>query len=65
MRRFEEAGFGDVFYAPDHHEWTALQQGKVPNLEAPITTKPSLDTLYSLLSPMRTLRNIRKTWIGK
>ena len=50
VRRFEEAGFGDVFYAPDHHEWTALRRGKVPDLEAPITTKPALDTLYSLLA---------------
>lgn len=50
VRRFEEAGFGDVFYAPDHLEWTALRRGKVPDLEAPITTKLSLDTLYSLLA---------------
>ncbi|GJL67910.1 MAG: hypothetical protein NPIRA06_05450 [Nitrospirales bacterium] len=50
VRRFEQAGFGDLFYAPDHHEWTALRRGKVPDLEDPITMKPSLDTLYSLLA---------------
>ncbi len=50
MRRFEEAGFGDVFYAPDQHEWTVLRRGKIPDLAVPITTKPSLDTLYSLLA---------------
>jgi len=27
----------------------AMRRGKIPDLEAPITTKPSLDTLYSLL----------------
>lgn len=50
VRRFEQAGFGDLFYAPGHHEWTALRRGKVPDLEEPITMKPSLDTLYSLLA---------------
>ena len=50
VRRFEEAGFGDLFYAPDHLEWIALRRGKIPDLEAPITTKLSLDTLYSLLA---------------
>jgi transaldolase len=50
VRRFEEAGFGDLFYAPDNPEWTALRRGKVPDLEAPITKKLSLDTLYSLLA---------------
>ncbi|HSF10172.1 MAG TPA: transaldolase family protein [Nitrospirales bacterium] len=50
VRRFEQAGFGDLFYAPDHHEWTALRRGKVPDLEDPITMRPSLDTLYSLLA---------------
>jgi hypothetical protein len=28
----------------------AMRRGKIPDLEAPITTKPSLDTLYSLLA---------------
>jgi transaldolase len=50
VRRFEQAGFGDLFYAPDHHEWTTLRRGKVPDLEDPITMRPSLDTLYSLLA---------------
>lgn len=50
VRQFEEAGFGDLFYAPYNPEWNALRRGKVPDLEAPITTKLSLDTLYSLLA---------------
>ncbi|GJL58657.1 MAG: hypothetical protein NPIRA03_15140 [Nitrospirales bacterium] len=50
MRRFEEAGFGDFFYIPNDDEWLAMRGGKIPNLEAPITTKPSLDKLYSLLA---------------
>ena len=28
VRRFEEAGFGDLFYAPDHHEWTGTATRK-------------------------------------
>lgn len=49
-RRFEEAGFGDLFYSPNDHEWLAMRGGKIPDLEDPITMKPSLDTLYSLLA---------------
>lgn len=38
------------FYTPNDDEWLAMRGGKIPDLEAPITTKPSLDTLYSLLA---------------
>lgn len=50
VRRFEEAGFGDLFYAPNDHVWLAMRGGKIPDLEDPITMKLSLDTLYSLLA---------------
>ena len=50
VRRFEEAGFKDVFYAPNHNEWAAMRRGKIPDLKSPITKKLALDTLYSLLA---------------
>ncbi|MCA9473204.1 MAG: hypothetical protein KC594_14180, partial [Nitrospira sp.] len=50
VRRFEEAGFGDLFYAPNDHEWLAMRGGKIPDLEDSFTMKLSLDTLYSLLA---------------
>lgn len=49
-RRFEEAGFGDLFYAPTEAEWAALRQSKLPDLSAPLTRRVSLDTLYALLA---------------
>jgi len=49
-RRFEEAGFGDFFHAPDEAGWEAIRAGKVPDLDAPITGEVALDTLYSLMA---------------
>lgn len=49
-RRFEEAGFGDFFYAPTAAEWAELRRGKLPDLDAPLTARLPLDTLYSLLA---------------
>jgi transaldolase len=49
-RRFEEAGFGDFFYAPDSGEWQALRTRKLPDLAAPLATKVALDTHMSLLA---------------
>jgi transaldolase len=46
--KFEEAGFGDFFYAPNESEWRTIRQGKIPDLEGPLSRKLSLDTLYSL-----------------
>jgi transaldolase len=47
-RRFEEAGFGDFFLAPDAAGWEQVRAGKLPDLDAPITREAALDTLYSL-----------------
>jgi transaldolase len=49
-RRFDEAGFGDVFYAPTPAEWTTLGESKLPKLGSPLTARITLDTLYSLLA---------------
>lgn len=50
VRRFEAAGFKDVFYAPTESEWSEMRRGKIPDLDAPLTQKLALDTLYSLLA---------------
>ena len=50
FRRFEEAGFGDLFYAPNESEWSEIRRDKVPNLDSPLITRLSLDALYSLLA---------------
>ncbi len=49
-KRFDEAGFGDLFYAPTASEWQALRQNKLPQLGAPLTARLPLDTLYTLLA---------------
>lgn len=49
-RRFEDAGFGDVFHSPDEGEWAELRRTKIPDLNAPITSRLPLDTLYSLMA---------------
>jgi len=50
FRRLEGAGFGDLFYAPSETEWKELRRGKIPDLDAPLTGRLPLDTLYSLLA---------------
>jgi len=49
-RRFEQAGFGDFFYAPAPAEWTELRKNKLPDFASPLTARLSLDTLYTLLA---------------
>ena len=49
-RRFEDAGFGDFFSAPQPSEWEELRRTKIPDLDAEITRKLPLDTLYSLMA---------------
>jgi transaldolase len=49
-RRFEEAGFGDFFHAPDFKEWQLLRQSKLPDLAAPLTGRLAADTQMSLLA---------------
>ena len=49
-RRFESAGFGDFFYAPDAQEWQILRKGKLPDLATPLAKRLAVDTLMSLLA---------------
>jgi transaldolase len=49
-RRFESAGFGDFFHAPDPGEWQILRRGKLPDLAAPLVTRLAVDTYMSLLA---------------
>jgi transaldolase len=50
FRRFDNAGFGDLFYAPKDAEWNEIRRDKIPQLDAPLTHRLSLDTLYTLLA---------------
>jgi transaldolase len=50
FKKFDEAGFGDIFYSPTPAEWRELRQNKLPDLDSPLTKKLPLDTLYSLLA---------------
>lgn len=47
---FDEAGFGDIFYAPSASEWNELRKNKLPNLDSELTKRLPLDTLYTLLA---------------
>jgi transaldolase len=49
-RRFESAGFGDFFYAPDVREWQMLKKGKLPDLAAAPVRRLAVDTHMSLLA---------------
>lgn len=49
-KRFDSAGFGDLFYVPTEAEWNEIRRDKLPNLDAALTQRLSLDTLYSLLA---------------
>jgi transaldolase len=48
--RFEEAGYGDMFYSPRQDDWAEIRGGKVPDLNGSLTQRLPLDTLYSLLA---------------
>jgi transaldolase len=47
---FDQAGFGDLFYAPSANEWTELRKNKLPDFASPLTARLPLDTLYTLLA---------------
>ena len=49
-RRFEKAGFGDFFYAPDAREWQVLRKSKLPDLSGPLIKHVAVDTHMSLLA---------------
>jgi transaldolase len=50
FKRFDQAGFGDLFYVPTAADWQELRKNKLPNLHAPLTQRLPLDTLYTLLA---------------
>jgi len=49
-KRFDAAGFGDLFYAPTATEWTELRKSKLPDFNSALTKRLPLDTLYTLLA---------------
>jgi transaldolase len=49
-RRFEEAGFGDFFYAPNAREWAELRASKLPDLSGSLVGRLAVDTHMSLLA---------------
>jgi transaldolase len=50
QHRFDEAGFGDFFYAPSSQEWQELRRSKLPDWSSAWPLRLPLDTLYSLLA---------------
>jgi transaldolase len=50
FRRFDQAGFGDLFHSPTATEWREIRASKLPNIESAFTRAVPLDTLYSLLA---------------
>ena len=50
FKRFQEAGFSDMFYSPSQDDWTEIRLGKIPNLKGSLIQRLPLDTLYSLLA---------------
>lgn len=49
-KRFDQAGFGDLFYAPTAAEWLELRKRKLPDFNATLTQRLPIDTLYTLLA---------------
>jgi transaldolase len=49
-KRFDQAGFGDMFYAPSAGEWSELRKNKLPDFDAKLSKRLPLDTLYTLLA---------------
>lgn len=50
FKRLDEAGFADLFHAPDAAEAEELERGKLPDLEGALVERLPLDTHYSLLA---------------
>ncbi|KIE57772.1 transaldolase [Methylacidiphilum kamchatkense Kam1] len=50
QKKFDQAGFGDFFYAPSALEWKELRKSKLPDLNSTLTKNIAMDTLYSLLA---------------
>ncbi|WNM63285.1 transaldolase family protein [Candidatus Nitrospira neomarina] len=50
VKRFDQAGFKDLFYAPAPGEWEEIRRSKIPDPAAPLTRQLPLDTLYTLMA---------------
>jgi transaldolase len=50
FKRFDQAGFGDLFYTPSAAEWQAIRKSKLPVLGDGLTGRLPLDTHYTLLA---------------
>lgn len=49
FKRFDQAGFGDLFHDPDRAGREELERGKLPDLDGDLVERIPLDTHYSLL----------------
>lgn len=47
-RRFDDAGFGDLFAQPAQADWQALRRGKLPDPDGDLVNRLPLDTLFTL-----------------
>jgi len=50
FKRFDRAGFGDLFHSPTPSEREELERGKLPQLDGDLIGRIPLDTHYSLLA---------------
>src|SRR4030095_10950482 len=58
-RRFDDAGFGDLFHDPDEVERKEMARGKLPQLDGTFAGRVPLDTHLSLLANADFERNQR------
>jgi transaldolase len=49
-KRFDQAGFGDMFYAPTSSEWQEMRRSKLLVLDGELIRRLPLDTHYTLLA---------------
>jgi transaldolase len=49
-KRFDQAGFGDIFYSPTPSEWQEMRKNKLPVLDSELARRLPMDTLYTLLA---------------
>jgi len=59
-KRFDQAGFGDLFHFPAPAEHEEMERGKLPDLEGGLIGRIPLDTHYSLLANADFARNQRE-----
>lgn len=49
-KMFDQAGFGDLLYAPTAAEWQVMRKNKLPDLDGELAKRLPLDTLFTLLA---------------